>query len=186
MEPHRSLLVQCTCVMRACSHSWVAALCLCSSLVCGSCVSLHPILLLLLISLFFGGGLTPWISRVASVPVDQDPGNTEGANEAEPAAEEGAPTGEEPAEDLTEAVEQASQKLPTPMGSLAGEVVGDRSNPPGSAIAADDENTGGKAERIVFSNIVNPLGEWIRFGRAGFRFHIIDSHPDVYNASKPA
>ncbi|WAR64035.1 hypothetical protein PtB15_16B194 [Puccinia triticina] len=93
-----------------------------------------------------------------AAPADDAPGEEQPAGDDPPA----------PADDTL-----VKSGPPTLVGTLAGEIIG--------GDQPVQEEDGHKVEPMLKRPIVptahNPLGEWIRFGRAGFKFHILDPSP---------
>ncbi|PLW54001.1 hypothetical protein PCANC_06855 [Puccinia coronata f. sp. avenae] len=79
----------------------------------------------------------------------------------------------------------SQSELTTLVGSLAGGIVGRGGTGEGSQIMVDDEEDDHKPtlRHPIHATSAKPLREWIRFGRAGFKFHILDAHPTHH---KPA
>ncbi|PLW15528.1 hypothetical protein PCANC_14522 [Puccinia coronata f. sp. avenae] len=124
--------------------------------------------------------------EVAAEGAGEDGGAHEDPVADPPADEEGPPPNED------DNPPPKSTHAPTVVGTLAGEIVGGEGSGDGpDQIIVDDEQDGDKEGLMrsprpkILTTAVNPLGEWIRFGRAGFKFHILQANPDPVNLTSP-
>ncbi|PLW43912.1 hypothetical protein PCANC_09622 [Puccinia coronata f. sp. avenae] len=123
--------------------------------------------------------------EVAAEGAGEDGGAHEDPVADPPADEEGPPPNED------DNPPPKSTHAPTVVGTLAGEIVGGEGSGDGpDQIIVDDEQDGDKGlmrspRPKILTTAVNPLGEWIRFGRAGFKFHILQANPDPVNLTSP-
>ncbi|KNZ45320.1 hypothetical protein VP01_825g1 [Puccinia sorghi] len=95
----------------------------------------------------------------------------------------GEPDPDQPGQD-EQAVSHLSKSAPaTIVGSLSGEIIGEApaQDSPSMADNSDLHKEEPSWRRGLRLTPVNPYGEWIRFGRAGFKFHILEASPDPTN-----
>ncbi|POW08933.1 hypothetical protein PSHT_09339 [Puccinia striiformis] len=116
--------------------------------------------------------------------------DAEGQAAEEDAAEVTQPTGDEDPCNEPNPPSHVDENLPrsgptTVVGSLAGEIIGGGPGEGSQIIVDGEEDHKPNMRRPLVPTTINPLGEWIRFGRAGFKFQILDASPDLEDPPHP-